>query len=190
MARKYVFNLLQPLLEPKTYWDKIYDWLLTRARVIIIVVEIAIIIAFGAKIVVDNIGKNREQTYDSIKTEVDVVSANNESKFRQIQLKEVEYRKIWTNANLYQLVLEELNTYIEFNNSISITLDQDNLTVAGFQDLDMVNDLETSMKVSDTFVDVLTTLNLNEQDIIDNFGQFTITTKISEEVNQRIGLTL
>lgn len=184
--RQYIFNLLQPLKTPKTYWDKIYDWLIMRARVVIIIVEILIVVGFVGKIVVDNIGKNREQVYDDLRSQIDIVASSNEATFRTIQTKSDEYLKLWENSSQYGDVMEELSGYINFNTTTSITIDGYSLTISGFQALDEIDRLENNMKNSPNYSEVLTNLTLNEQDIQDNFGQFTINATLTEDSLKRV----
>lgn len=190
MAREYIFNLLQPLKTPKTYWDKIYDWIVSRARVVILIVEIMIVVGFVAKVVVDNVGKNRAQVYEDLKSEIDLVASNNEAGFRTIQTKDVEYKKLWMNSSTYDAVLGELTSYIDFNNTISINIDELNLTISGFQALEDINSLETNMKNSPNYSEVLTNLSLSQQDIQDNYAQFTINATLTTDAIKRIPIAL
>jgi hypothetical protein len=105
------FNLLREQLTPPTAWDKIYDWMVGTARIIVIVVEIIVIIAFGARIILDTIGGNLDRT---IAEEIDPQLesfAQLEEEFRQTQRKNDNYTELYRESSSltpYHLYAEQL----------------------------------------------------------------------------------
>jgi hypothetical protein len=189
MARKYIFNLLQPLRPPRTFWDKVYDWIVSRARIVLVVLEIILVVVFLSKVIVDNQGKNLEQQYDRLFTQMDELSVTYEDEFRDTQAKEIEYRKIWSNVTFYSEILRELDTYTDLQAGISTSIGDGQIIISGSDFLSNINLLELSMKNSNTFNDVLLTLNQNEQNITEGTGQFTITAFLDEDLSSRDGLS-
>jgi hypothetical protein len=178
------FNLLIPLEPPKTYWDKIYDWLLSRAKVIIMVIEVLIVITFFSKVLVDNYGKNLKQQYNKIKTEIDVESKN-EIEFRAYQQKEIDYKNLWDYSNQYSVVIAEVYSYLSPNAEVAVQIENNKITINGYLSLTESKDLEERIKQSETFQNVVADLSVESADIETNQGQFNITAEVSKAFSLR-----
>jgi len=73
-------NFLFNQLEPKSRWDRIYDWVVNTAKYIVICVELLIIIGFVIRFVLDD---QNSQLEDDIKTE-QLLLDNRKDQERQI----------------------------------------------------------------------------------------------------------
>lgn len=187
MANKRIFNLLKPIPPAATFWDKVYEWILGRARVVILITELLIVFAFVAKVLVDTEARGREEQVNSLKEELAIYAVEKEPMFRDIQRKDSAYRNIWQNANKYSEVIEEINSYI-LNSGVQLTIraDKNRVSVLGYDDLSAVQNLESKMKASDTFTSVFVeTLNLDQKEILQSTGEYVLVATLAE-VNRGI----
>lgn len=183
MATQRTFNLLKPLPPPKTLWDKIYDWIVSRARVIVLVVVIAMAIIFVIKVGVDTDGKNKMREIETLQSQLQQFATNDEPRFREIIRKEDNYIKLWNTSPAYASVLAEVYSYISNNLSdIQIRIDGDKVSISGNEGLDQLLSLEVAMRTSETFSDVrFDTLTLSKEDIDKGTGQYIIIATISSD---------
>jgi hypothetical protein len=189
-SRVQIFNLLKPVELPKTSWDKIYEWLVGKARVVILFVEILIITAFISKVIVDNIGKNKEKEYENLAIEMKFYEQKYESIFRKLQRKDIEYKKLWGGSKAYSAIIEEIFSYIPNpNDQVSVTIDNDRVTIFGYEDLNQLRELEASLKSSNNFSDAfIDRLSLEQQDVVEGAGQYILTAVIKPENLKRASI--
>ena len=145
------FNLLKPQAEPPSVWSKVYDWVLGSARIVIIVVEVIVLIAFGIRIIIDLQGKDLDQKIAQGEAVLNVLK-DSELKFRQIQNKTSAYQSIWNNTKDYTALIENINSLLPVNTSIKdllISIDQDVISISGIADKSREEDvrlLEENLK--------------------------------------------
>lgn len=89
-----VFNLLKPEHAPPTAWDRIYKWLITRARLVIIVSEIIVALAFVAKVGVDLRTKELDEQLQTNFSELSQLATGVEPELRAIQVDARAYEKL------------------------------------------------------------------------------------------------
>lgn len=151
------FNLLKAQAEPPSVWTAIYDWVLGTARIVIIVVEVIVLIAFGIRVVVDLQASELDKKIERAETFVEFV-ATNEAQFRMIQAKTTSYNTIWNSTPDYTNILASINAALPINSSISdlvVSVQDDSLTINGIAEKQNEADivaLETSLKNSLPFL--------------------------------------
>lgn len=155
-----IFNLLKPELPPPTAWDKIYDWLATRARIVVVICEILVVICFIGKVVVDIQSKDINEALDAKSRDLASFFGTIEPKLRKIQQKSRNYERIWEGSNKYNEVLNEILSYIP-NPGINITINMsgETVTIRGDDELSALQTIEAKMKVSPNFKEVQLELN-------------------------------
>ena len=150
--KQRAFNLLKPLDPPKTVWDKVYDWLLDRARIVILITEILVAIAFFAKVVQDTVAKNMDNQIASLTSELAFYSETLEPEFRLIESKDGAYTTIWNNSSQYADVVQEVYSYISNSASeINLRVEGREITIFGTEDLSSLQTLEAALKSSPSF---------------------------------------
>ena len=93
-------NLLKLQVEPPTVWTKLYDWILSTSRVVVIVVELLVVVAFAIRLVVDIQSKFLDR---EIETKETVMSQwrEEEARFRKIQDKAKAFENSWILSTAY-----------------------------------------------------------------------------------------
>lgn len=184
---KRIFNLLKPYTAPPTVWDKAYDWLVTRARIILIVVEIIVAVSFVSKVVVDVQAKALDEKLVSSNFELGSYAATVEPHLRSVQQKVNSYTKIWQGSSSFAPILSEIDSYIPTNAAdIQILINSKQVSVSGKEDLDTLSKIEQQMKISPTFtstkisLDTTTDANTGEQN-----SQYVLTADLAE-VSSRV----
>lgn len=180
--KKRNFNLLKPVAPPKTVWDKVYDWLLGRARIVILITEILIGIAFFAKVIQDTDAKNKEDLIARLTQELNFYADRLEPEFRVIEAKDISYETLWNNSNKYSEVLTEIYSYIaNASSEINIRVDGREVTIFGTEDLSILQTLEANLKSSQTFSSVIIkSLTLEQQEILEQKGDYVLTAIIRD----------
>ncbi len=184
MADDRFFNLLKPIKEPKSSWDKIYDWVLGRARVVLLFVEILIVLIFFAKIIVDNIEKNRIQEFERLQLELLSLEDKHEDNFTEIQEKVFGYIELWDNSNNLYPILTEILDYIgDPTDQFSLVINEGGtVQINGYESLDKLRDIEADMKASEAFVNVaVDALSLEQSDVFEQKGRFSLTAFLDTE---------
>lgn len=176
------FNLLKPLEPPKTMWDKAYDWLLNRAKIVILITEILIAVAFFGKVIQDTDAKNKDSQISILTSELQFYSNTLEPQFRNTEIKDNLYQTIWTNSNSYAKILEEVYSYISNSASeINVRIEGRELIIFGTENLETLQKLEASLKSSDSFSSVIIrSLSLEQQAIIEQKGDYILSAVIKE----------
>lgn len=149
---KSVFNLLKPKQPPRTSWDKFYDWLLQRARIVLFIAQIAIITVFGAKVLVDLQAKLIEDQITEIDQKLDFEYAQAIPRIAMLQQQTSSYAKLWENSYAYAGIVREIDSYIDESEvEIEITINANEMNLTGIGDRTGVAELEQQLKQSDTF---------------------------------------
>jgi putative cofactor-binding repeat protein len=191
LPQKRIFNLLKPFKPPATTWDKIYDWLINRARVIMVFAEIAVALSFVGKVVVDVQAKNLDDALTGAQRTLGQFSTTVEPEIRLLQGKADAYRKIWDGSSGYSEVLQEIHSYIPNpSDDIVVRIDGNQITIRGGSTLDELVDIEAKMRASETFSSVtLPTLAAESSDITAGEGKYAFSATIAgEAVRQPITL--
>ncbi len=181
--RNRIFNLLKPYKPPATAWDKVYDWLVTRARVIMVFAEILVIGSFVGKVVVDIQAKSLDDQIETAQRSLAQFSTTIEPEIRRLQNKSDAYLKIWNASSDYSSVLQEIQGYVENPLSdIVVRISGDTVSVRGGSTVDDLIRIESSMRNSPTFTDVtLPTLTAESGEITAGENQYAFDARIVGE---------
>ncbi|MBD3280531.1 hypothetical protein GF389_03335 [Candidatus Dojkabacteria bacterium] len=143
------FNLLKPQKTPPTLWEKIYSWVLGTARIIVIIVEVIVVVAFGARIAVDTISSRLDKEIEKQQNTLGAYSES-EQRFRTIQARTREYENIWEVSSNYAEMLFEIENYLLANfTDLSIEVSENELRISGEGDVGKISTLEDSLKSSE-----------------------------------------
>lgn len=174
MAEKRIFNLLKPVEPPTTAWDKVYEWLLGKARIVVLITELIIAVTFVFKVIEDTAAKNKEKQIEQLSGELNIYTENLEPKFKAIQGKTSDYMFVWEHSSNYTPIINEVFSYIE-NPSVdlSVSVVKNIVSVYGFDELAILQKLENSMKNSPTFATVgIRDLSLDGDEVTANKGRY------------------
>jgi Tfp pilus assembly protein PilN len=177
-----IFNLLRPFKAPPTTWDRIYDWLLNRARVIMVVAEILVVIAFVSKVAVDIQAKNLDESITKSQATLNQFAQTAEPEVRKLQQKAESYRKIWNESSNYSKVMREIHSYIPTPTSdIVIRIDGTAVTIRGDSSIDELVQIEAKMRASATFTNVtLPTLSSESSEVSAGSGKYVFNAQIAQ----------
>lgn len=174
------FNLLKQQIEPPTVWTKIYDWMVSTARLIVIVVQILVVIAFGIRIVVDIQSNNLTDEVEEAEGRIRALQ-NSETKFRKIQNKTNSINLSRTNAVVFSDVFNEVNSYIPADASeVNIQLDEDTITISGKASVLQIGFMESSFKNSSTFRNTELVQIDSKGSSSNEIGEFSLRTQIRD----------
>ncbi|HEX9804335.1 MAG TPA: hypothetical protein VGA67_01520 [Candidatus Dojkabacteria bacterium] len=152
MAKKS-FNILRPQLSPPTAWDKIYQWMVGTARIVIIVVEIIVVFAFGIRVVVDTIGKNLDKQIVQKDAALNAY-APSEAEFRSVQNKTDAYRGLWVNSSGNFKLVQYLRTLLDqYSGAISFQINPQSVSISGELFSNEIKAIEQAMKSRDLIND-------------------------------------
>ncbi|MFQ5492958.1 MAG: hypothetical protein ACE5DX_02240 [Candidatus Dojkabacteria bacterium] len=179
MAKKG-FNLLRPQIEPPTVWTKVYDYIVGSARVIVILVELVVVLAFVVRLVVDVQSKNLDEEI-VVKEAIVKSFAQAEARYVRIQNKTGAFNAIWTNSPIYIQLYSEINGYIPNSaREMTIQIDNDKIFITGIAITSEIGEMENAFKNSDTFykqeLDQLETEGVSD----DTLGNFTLRAQLNE----------
>jgi hypothetical protein len=139
-------NILRDQLAPPTSWDKIYKWMLGSARVVIIVVEIVVMLAFAVRIVVDTEGGNLDKEITSKQAELSAYKSQ-ELNFREVQIKADKYRVLWESSSNLSVYMSYINDLLsDTSGEISVRIENDEITIRGLLPLNEINAIESALK--------------------------------------------
>lgn len=180
MAKSVTFNLLKPLQPPKTAWDKIYDWIVDKARIVVMITIILIAIAFVAKVVVDTDAKNKTKQIDSLTQRLSFYATEVEPRFRLLALKEDVYQKLWNSSSNSAAIIREIYSYVSNPGAdLTIKVSEGVVSVYGTEDLNLLRSLEENLRNSSSFSSVtFSNLTVNQQDLQDLKGEYVLTAVI------------
>lgn len=166
----HIFNLLQPLKPPESTWDLVYEWLLNKAKIIIMITQILIIITFFAKFVLDTVAKDKDEEIESLQLVLRQLQRQ-ESEINRIQQRAIDYREIWNKSSNKNAIFEEIYTYFPNRNAdVSVTITNDRVTVSGEDRTVNLNEIESRMKASETFTNTDVSLSIEQQNFIEDTG--------------------
>lgn len=150
--RRRIFNLLKPYTPPPTGWDRVYDFIVTRARIVLLAVELIVIVSFVGKVVVDTQAKGLEDEIKLLDSQLQATQQNLEPALRLLQDKAEAYRLLWNNSNAYTPIFRELNgTLSSIGNTLVIGFENEKVTVSGQNSLNVLSSIEDILKRSASF---------------------------------------
>ena len=148
---KKAFNLLRPQVEPPTVWTKLYDYVVGTARIIVIVVELVVVVAFAIRIVVDVQSKNLDEEI-AIKESIIATFAQAELRFREIQDKTRSFETIWTKSEEFSENYAEINNYLPATLAeFTVQITADTVFVTGSATNEDIQRMEESLNNSTRF---------------------------------------
>jgi hypothetical protein len=158
MVRKKSINLLIDRGAPPTIWERAYDWVTGSARIVVIVTELIVLLAFGWRFYLDRSLNDLNERISKKGNALKSLS-DDEDEIRIIQAKLNTYRELWTVSSTYAEVISEINNFMPTGISeASISIQEDEttrkLSIRGSGPRDKIQELETSLKNSTTFTDV------------------------------------
>jgi hypothetical protein len=183
MEKNRIFNLLKPVQPPPTFWDKAYDWILGRARVVILITELLIVFAFVAKVIVDTQARAKDEEIATLKGEIGFYASQREPVFRDIQKRDSAYMRVWAITNGYTDILNEVYSYIQTPGlQLTVSAEKNRISIFGYDDLSAVQNLETQLKASPTFSSVFVdTLSLEQKEVLQSTGQYVLVANVADQ---------
>jgi len=177
MAKSVTFNLLKPLQSPKTAWDKIYDWIVDKARIVVLITIILIAAAFIAKVVVDTDAKNKNKQIASLTERLSFYTSEVEPRLRLLATKTDVYQRIWNGSSAYADVIKEIYSYVDNPGAdLTIKASDGKISIFGTEDLTLLRNLETSLRNSPSFTSVnFGNLVIDGTDLQDSKGEYSVT---------------
>lgn len=149
-------NLLQQRGAPPTFWEKLYDWVTNSARIIVIVVELLVLGAFGWRFFLDrklkDINEDIEVYGEALKN-----LSDEEQDIRIYQTKMHTYEELWDKSSNMHPILKEVNSYIPSNTkglsvSVSNSISGKSLKISGqISDSKKIDELEGKLKTKDDY---------------------------------------
>lgn len=156
--KKKAINLLQKRGAPPTFWERMYDWMTNTCRIIVIITEAFVLVAFGWRFVLElQLGDLDDEI--EIKGEQLRSLTSQEDEIRLLQSKIGAYKYIWNNGSNFTPVLSEVNSYIPVGVSdlvVGIGEHEEgrSLHISGEVERESLSSLENKLKDSDYFSDV------------------------------------
>jgi hypothetical protein len=150
------FNLLQGNTAPPDAWDMVYAWVTQVGRVIVIVVELIVILAFGARVVIDTQGKNLLEAEKQNSTRLTAFKQK-ELQFLDRQQRFSAYKGIWDLSSTYTAATREIVKSMPRDvEELSISIRDNVVTYKGIARTSDISTFETALKNATTlFSDVL-----------------------------------
>jgi hypothetical protein len=177
-TKRRVFNLLKPYQPPPSGWERVYSWVVGKAKVIMVIVEILVVITFIGKVLVDYQAKNLD---DRIKAQELILqrAAPVEPILRKLQSKANAYSLIWSKSSSYSALLNEVNSYIPtMSTKLAVDFSGENITISGQADYNTLAEIERRMKQSPRFANaVITQLSTSGTNDTGN-GDYVLSAKI------------
>ncbi|MEO6728324.1 MAG: hypothetical protein ABIM99_00215 [Candidatus Dojkabacteria bacterium] len=182
MAKSVTFNLLKPLQPPKTAWDKIYDWIVDKARIVVLITILLIAAAFVAKVIVDTDAKNKNKQIDALTQRLGFYSAEVEPRLRLLAIKTEFYSTIWNKSSAYSAVIKEVYSYVDNPGAdLTIKAGDGKISIFGTEDLNLLRNLEESLRNSPTFTSVtFGSLSIDGSDLQDSKGEYSVSAEIKD----------
>jgi len=195
--QKKNINLLQHRTAPPTFWDRTYVWITKTGRVIVILTEALVLIAFGWRFWLD-------RSLNDLKDEIEVRGAvlkslhEDEVEIGILQQKMATYKSLWNQGSRYSKVMEEVNGYLpQSAEGLNVTIDyiEDETgtyllcTISGRAPRDEIQVLEDEINESEIFYDK----NLGDIELEGEGGviyNFSVSAKVVSDVaREPLGIT-
>lgn len=172
-TKKHIFNLLKPIEPPLTSWDMVYEWLVGKAKFVIMFTQVIIAITFFAKVVLDTLAKNKEKQIESLEEELSYYTGEEKRPlYWTIQNKERNYHELWTKSSNFHNLLTEIYSYIpNIGADISVNLTDDLATIYGDDTRQNFGEIEASLKESPSFLKTDVALTLEQKDFVEGTGK-------------------
>lgn len=179
--KKGTFNLLKPYTPPPTSWDRVYEWLVGKARIVMIVAEIAVALSFVTKVVVDVQAKNFDDQIGSANFELTAFAANLEPRLRHIQQKSQTYQRVWEGSTAYAAVVAEiLGSIPNLSSAIDVRITDNRLSIRSDDRIEVLSQIEERIKASPTFSAVsISNLTSEGGDVSSDEGRFVLNATIN-----------
>lgn len=183
--RNKIFNLLKPYVPPASGWDRIYEWLLGKARIVMLIVELIVVATFVTKVVIDTQAKGLEDEIKVKDFELQRLAVSVEPAIRKLQNKTEMYKILWDKSSSYASVLSEVHSYIPNPGAeLLVAINRDELTISGVDNFSSLAEIERAMKASTTFSLVsLTQLN-TESSASGTTGDYILTAIIAKPADR------
>lgn len=148
------FNLLQDNTRPPDTWDKVNEWVTNIGRVIVMIVEVVVIISFGARVVIDTQTKNLLEAEQSNSQSV-AAFRNQELEFVDQQERFFTYKQIWNESSSYAGVIADISRLRPRSvQNLSFDMQGNLIVLKGQAAVNDVSSLENSLKTSTKFTSV------------------------------------
>lgn len=176
-----IFNLLKPEAPPPTAWDRIYDYLATRARIVVVVCELLVVVCFIGKVIVDIQSKDINEALDAKSRNLASFFGTIEPQLRKIQQKSRAYERLWEGSSKYNELLDEIFSFIPNPGvNVAVTLTGEAVTIRGDDELSALQAIEAKMKVSANFTNVKLELNTQGSQPSSPVGSYIITALVAD----------
>ena len=157
MPKKSI-NLLQEQQAPPTFWENFYVWITKSARVVVILTEAVVLVAFGMRFYLDRKLNDLKNQIEQKGSTLEIL-AEEEKEIRRVQSKISAYGTLWESSSNFDLIFQDINTYIPVEtDKLEISLSDDGintiLSVKGELERSLINDLENNFKDSDNYRNV------------------------------------
>jgi len=173
---KQGFNFLKPQVEPPSVWTRVYDWVVGTARLILIIFEVAVVIALGIRIVVDIQSKNLDDQIGNVESILNVRSAE-EIKYRLLQDKINAFTTAWTTSNSYSSEYAAINKFIPLSaTDYTVSIDGMAITITGKANNADIGAMENSLKGASLFTDT----KLSTLEVGSGLSKFTFVSTIKD----------
>lgn len=160
-------NLIRPQIAPLTLWDQAYKWVLTAARIILILIEVVVIFTFIIRIVVDTQGRDLDKDVSSIDNQL-AEYTNAEVTFRKTQEKTTAYDQLWTQSSDYTVYARYINNLIRNETGeITVQMSKTLITISGSIPLQSVRVIEQSMKNAVNSTDPNNPIRFKKVELVD-----------------------
>lgn len=162
---KQGFNFLKPQVEPPSAWSYVYDWIVGTARAILIVFEIAVVVALALRIMVDVQSKILDTKIDTLEN-IMAPRESEEQKYRKLQTKTKSYATIWTNGQVYSEIFKVINDFIPISAvKFDVNIEGKTITISGKALKNDVMLVENGLKASHLFSNVrLTGIDMTNEE--------------------------
>lgn len=179
--RKSSVNLLQQRGAPPTFWERAYEWVTNTCRMIVIITELFVLGAFGWRFWLDRRLNDLKEAIEQ-KGQVLRSLSSQEEEIRLLQARMATYKGLWEESSNYTPIISEINSYIPSETvdllvSINKTDDGRNLLISGELERSRIDELENSLKDSQSFTDV-TMAEMDSIDKEENTYDFTLSAEI------------
>ncbi|MEI7578641.1 MAG: hypothetical protein WCJ58_01220 [bacterium] len=185
---KQGFNLLKQQVEPPTVWNKVYDWIVGTARLVVIVVEVIVVIAFVVRLIIDVQSADLDKKIQAKENQVTLFKESGSvDKYNRIQNKTKAFNDAWTETPIFSKIYAEINSYMPVSGEdININMDQNEISITGKASVKDIGILEVKFKSSSnlqwTEVNKIETQGSSPDEIAD----FVITTKLKSPEMRKI----